>query len=105
MKNAVIWGVKPCGSCKNRCFGRTYRLHHHIGRNQIYNVALNSLILSALMMEVMRSSESSGLTRVRRRHISENGILQSHNRINVKSYNGLLFTKFAFLKMGKVRHT
>jgi hypothetical protein len=26
MKNAVLWNVTPCGSCKNRHFGRTYRL-------------------------------------------------------------------------------
>jgi hypothetical protein len=23
MKNSVFWDVKPCGSCKNRCFGGT----------------------------------------------------------------------------------
>jgi hypothetical protein len=23
MKNAAFWNVTPCGSCKNRCFGRT----------------------------------------------------------------------------------
>jgi hypothetical protein len=22
-KNGVFWNVTPCGSCKNRCFGRT----------------------------------------------------------------------------------
>jgi hypothetical protein len=26
MKNCVIWDVTPCGSCKNRRFGGTYRL-------------------------------------------------------------------------------
>jgi hypothetical protein len=27
MKNAVFWDVEPCGSCVNRRFGGTYRLH------------------------------------------------------------------------------
>jgi hypothetical protein len=27
-KNAVFWNVTPRGSCKNRLFGGTYRLHH-----------------------------------------------------------------------------
>jgi hypothetical protein len=26
MKNTVVWGVKPSGSCKNRRFGRMYRI-------------------------------------------------------------------------------
>jgi hypothetical protein len=34
MKNAVVWDVTPCGSCKNRRFGRTYRLHHEGEINQ-----------------------------------------------------------------------
>jgi hypothetical protein len=28
MKNAVFWVVMPYGSCKNRRFTGTYRLHH-----------------------------------------------------------------------------
>jgi hypothetical protein len=27
-KNAVIWNLTSSGSCKNRCFGGTYRLRH-----------------------------------------------------------------------------
>jgi hypothetical protein len=27
MKNAVTWNVTPCGSCKNRRFGESYRHH------------------------------------------------------------------------------
>jgi hypothetical protein len=34
MKNAVFLDVTPCGSCKNQCFGRTNRLHHHSDKNQ-----------------------------------------------------------------------
>jgi hypothetical protein len=26
MKNAVLWNLTPCGSCKNRCFVRKHRL-------------------------------------------------------------------------------
>jgi hypothetical protein len=28
MKNAIFWHVTSCGSCKNRRFGGTYRLHN-----------------------------------------------------------------------------
>jgi hypothetical protein len=31
MKNGVFWDVTPCGSCKNRRFGGTQRLHHQGG--------------------------------------------------------------------------
>jgi hypothetical protein len=34
MKNAVLWNVTLCGSCKNLRFGGTYRLHHQCGKNQ-----------------------------------------------------------------------
>jgi hypothetical protein len=34
MKNGVFWDVMPCGSCKNRRFGGTYRLHHRSENNQ-----------------------------------------------------------------------
>jgi hypothetical protein len=34
MKNAVFWNVTPCGSCKNRRVGGTYRLHCQGGENQ-----------------------------------------------------------------------
>jgi hypothetical protein len=32
--NAVFWDVTPCGSCKERRFGGTYRLHHQGDMNQ-----------------------------------------------------------------------
>jgi hypothetical protein len=34
MKNAVFGDMTSCGSCMNRRFGRTYRLHHQGGTNQ-----------------------------------------------------------------------
>jgi hypothetical protein len=33
MKNAVFWDVVLYGSCKNRCFGGTYHLHHKGNKN------------------------------------------------------------------------
>jgi hypothetical protein len=34
MKNTVFWDFTPCGSYKNRRFGRIYRLYHHGGKNR-----------------------------------------------------------------------
>jgi hypothetical protein len=34
MKKVIFWDVMPCGSCKNRHFKATYRLHHQGGKNQ-----------------------------------------------------------------------
>jgi hypothetical protein len=33
-KNAVFWDVAPCASCKNRRFGRTYRLDNQGDKNR-----------------------------------------------------------------------
>jgi hypothetical protein len=44
MKNALFWDVKPCGSCRNRRFGGTYRLHHQDEKNRrARNVSGNQL--------------------------------------------------------------
>jgi hypothetical protein len=34
MTNTVFWDVTPCGSCKNRRLGGTYRLHHQGDKNR-----------------------------------------------------------------------
>jgi hypothetical protein len=34
LKNGVFWVVTPCGSCKNRRFGGTWRLFHQGGKNR-----------------------------------------------------------------------
>jgi hypothetical protein len=34
MKNGVFWDVTPCGSCKNRRFGGTWRLLHQGEKNR-----------------------------------------------------------------------
>jgi hypothetical protein len=74
MKNAVFWDVTPRGSCKNWRFGWTSLLHDQGEKNQRVrnNVSCNYF---TLMMEVMRSSKTTVLIRVSRRHILEDGIL------------------------------
>jgi hypothetical protein len=49
----------------------------------------SSLILCALMMEVIRSLKTSVVKRGTLRHIPEDGILHSHRRENLKSYTAL----------------
>jgi hypothetical protein len=97
MKNAVLWDVTPCCFCKNRRFGGTWRLHHQGDKNRwtrnnfssnyvakdtfceeiivTANTVVSSLILVTLLMEGLRSSETSILTRERRCKITEGDIL------------------------------
>jgi hypothetical protein len=89
VKNAVFWDVTQCTSCKNRHFGGMYRHHQQVDKNRrarnnissvlpllvTANVVLSSKILVTLMMDAIRSSETSVLIRATRRNIHEVGIL------------------------------
>jgi hypothetical protein len=99
LKNGVFWDVTPCGCCKNRRSGETYRINHQGDKNRktsflrsilrllVTANAVPSLpILSTLMMEAIRSSETSIFTRTVRRNIPGGGFLHSHRRENLKSY-------------------
>jgi hypothetical protein len=105
MKNGVFWVVTPCGSCKNRRFGGTWRLFIRvtkIGELATYAakkyqvVFLRSLrrflvaacvvpsspIFVTLMEEAPGSSETSILTRATRRNNPEDTILQFYVHFN-----------------------
>jgi hypothetical protein len=62
-------------------------IHRSVGRLLVTaNVAPRSQILVTLMMEAIRTSETSFLTRSTQHHIPEDAIRHSHRRENFKSY-------------------
>jgi hypothetical protein len=95
MKNAVSWDVTACGECKNKRFAGMYSLHHQRDNNQRARTTLavtsntadvpSWLILFTLMLEAIRTSETSVLKRATRRHIPEDGILHVQ-RLYVSRY-------------------
>jgi hypothetical protein len=79
LKNAVFWIVTPCGSCENRRFEENYLFHH-----------LDKKKLTPMMVEAIRSSETSVLARATRSDNPEDGILRSYRRENLKPYIALM---------------
>jgi hypothetical protein len=73
-KNGVFWVVTPCGSCKNRRFGGTWRLLHQGDKEIFFLRSVRRLLVAAcvvpsspifvtLMKEAPGASETSVLTR------------------------------------------
>jgi hypothetical protein len=102
-KNAVFWDVATCRSCKTDVSvqsivsiirvkitsGIETTLAVYFSCYLTVNFVPSSPILSTLITEAMRSSETPVLTRVTQRNIPEDGILHSHHSENLKSYIAL----------------
>jgi hypothetical protein len=92
MKKGVFWVFTPCGSCKNRRFGGTWRLVflRSVRRFLVtVNVVPSTLILFYPDHGSLRSSETSVLTRLIRYNIPEDDIYHSHRHENLESYVAL----------------
>jgi hypothetical protein len=99
MKNAVIWDVTPCGSCKNRHFGGKYRLHHgdknsisvflpSVLRLQVTaNVVHGTPILVTPMMQTIRSPKRRFLLGPLGVTSQRDGILQLMNSSRIYIYD------------------
>jgi hypothetical protein len=89
-KNAVFVDVTLCVSGTNRHFGETHRLHHqdeknprgtnNVGRGSVLHLPAtanvsSTLVIFTLMMDAIRSSETSVFPRATRCHIPEDGIV------------------------------
>jgi hypothetical protein len=77
MRNAVVWDVTQCGSCKNRSLRRLL---------VTASVLPSTPILVTLIIEELSSSETLVLTGATRRNIPQDGIVHGHCRENLKSY-------------------
>jgi hypothetical protein len=78
MKNAIFWDVTPCGYCKNRRFRGTYRLHHELKRIVELGTSLAVTSNRSMMIEAIRSFETSVLTRATRPNVLEDVIIYNN---------------------------
>jgi hypothetical protein len=96
MKNGAFWVVTPCGSCKNRRFGGTWRLLHQGNKNRVSSGLLRRVLvflrsvsrllvaacvvpsspIFGTLMEAPGSSETSVLARATRHNNPEDTILR-----------------------------
>jgi hypothetical protein len=89
LKNGVFLDTTRCGSSKTHV---SEELSTSIIRGSVcrllftVNVVPSSPILVTLMMEALRSSETSVLTRATQLNIQEDAIIYSHRRENLKCY-------------------
>jgi hypothetical protein len=75
MKDAVFWYLMPYDFYYNAQFEGTIRFHHQCE--------------TIRKLEAERSFQISVITRAKRRHILEDGILHSHRSKSFKSYIAL----------------
>jgi hypothetical protein len=88
MKNdAVFCDVMPCGCCKKRSFGGTYRLHHQGDIVYLHSVlrllvAANAVV--TLMMVAIHSSETRFLQQPHGVTYQRTALFKAHNNFRIQ---------------------
>jgi hypothetical protein len=90
------WRVLPLKKTKSDMKNSTPGMWRHVAPAGTYvseerSASMISVTLFTRMMEGKCSSETSFLTTAKRRHILEDGILNSHSRDNLKYYKNKIF--------------